>query len=1092
MKSFINFIVFIVLWLFLANSIFGQSVYSRCPDYQIDIRKTGNQSTVSQGGLKHIADCNTTFGYSIGKNGSTRMRGIYQWDISEIPDGSTINSITLEFSYEVYYYDECNLEYFNVGLDITLPNLDLDELYDSTNYTQTGIGYGFGSQFTNHIVSTTFTGQQDPFIKAFKNSLAEGFFTLGVAWRYDGPNAGDAQWTVYPTINTITVDYTLPNQPVTIDQRLSTGQQVGVLRKWEGNQFSDPPFNPGTQFNFPVTSLQTILGDQTIISNQKYNNWNELPDVTNFHKFTINSGTTLLLSNFNPIYSGITIKNSLEGTTADGGSVQFADPWFIDYPDPQFGNTRRNRGMNDAVWRTRPSPFNPNYNDPYEYGQAYQGVFLEQDPNFLPDIPNYSVGSVEGQTISVHNQDRKFYHYKWDGTDVSFQNPNAVQTGVVFHTVNSVATDVLKGNLMSDDQNGISSSSQRKMVRTDNGIYHVVYESMGNVWYTYSLTANFQGDWSEDEMVLPDAKNPSLDYEGNTIKIVCEIHYSGDAQIWLLTYEPQSNGGYENTEVEVVTTYPDSYFGNAKPVISYTNDAIFIAYRKNTTEGIKQRTKFNNNGWYWDSEATIPGTGQYSSDPSIAGNNTEVHIVFAKPGKIMYEMAYMQGYNWLFAYLSDISNGSGFKTNKYPSISFSHNQHLYAIISWLGIYDAAMQKRSAKQQGGITPFRRYAAVTKVGSGSYWGSFNNFGDNVEYTNNNSINSDPGSIISWSEQNGQYSKFVKRLGSGTYDAVQPLSTNGIQPFVSNGSSFQDIKAMVFNTSTSAPYLLNKCTNDFSLQSLAKSNEDETIDLSYGRSGVIEKEGIEFLFNVGDILVDGEAVKFVVRADTLPVNTIEELNSAVVTEPFYLNQQTELIFSNYYYVVNPDWADSLLSNDFSVNFKCELVKASTNEIVGTFDNITYNKTNVEEYDNPGFLVDCSGIEQGNYYFRLTTTLNDEANLYLTDIQRDNYLLQKGNLIGRTFKGEPIPQVYALEQNYPNPFNPSTTIRYQLPQDGFVTLKIYDILGREVTTLVNEEKTKGRYEVNFNASSLASGVYLYRIKVNDYVAVKKMLMLK
>jgi len=194
----------------------------------------------------------------------------------------------------------------------------------------------------------------------------------------------------------------------------------------------------------------------------------------------------------------------------------------------------------------------------------------------------------------------------------------------------------------------------------------------------------------------------------------------------------------------------------------------------------------------------------------------------------------------------------------------------------------------------------------------------------------------------------------------------------------------------------------------------------------------------------------------------------------------------------VVNPEWADSLLPNDFSVNFKCELVKASTNETVGTFDNITYNKTNVEEYDNPGFLVDCSGIEQGNYYFRLTTTLNDEANLYLTDIQRDDYLLQKGNLIGRTFKGAPIPQVYSLEQNYPNPFNPSTTIRYQLPQDGLVTLKIYDILGREVTTLVNEEKTKGRYEINFNASNLASGVYLYRIKVNDYVAIKKMILLK
>lgn len=71
-------------------------------------------------------------------------------------------------------------------------------------------------------------------------------------------------------------------------------------------------------------------------------------------------------------------------------------------------------------------------------------------------------------------------------------------------------------------------------------------------------------------------------------------------------------------------------------------------------------------------------------------------------------------------------------------------------------------------------------------------------------------------------------------------------------------------------------------------------------------------------------------------------------------------------------------------------------------------------------------------------------------------------------------------------------TNLKYQIPQNGFVTLKVYDILGKEVATLVNVEKTSGRYEVNFNASSLASGVYLYRLNVNDYVNVKKMLLLK
>ena len=85
-----------------------------------------------------------------------------------------------------------------------------------------------------------------------------------------------------------------------------------------------------------------------------------------------------------------------------------------------------------------------------------------------------------------------------------------------------------------------------------------------------------------------------------------------------------------------------------------------------------------------------------------------------------------------------------------------------------------------------------------------------------------------------------------------------------------------------------------------------------------------------------------------------------------------------------------------------------------------------------------------------------------------------------------------FHLFQNYPNPFNPTTTINYQLPQTGYVTLKVYDMLGREVTTLVNEEKYKGSYSVNFDASKLASGVYIYRIKIKDYMSSKKMLFLK
>jgi len=85
-----------------------------------------------------------------------------------------------------------------------------------------------------------------------------------------------------------------------------------------------------------------------------------------------------------------------------------------------------------------------------------------------------------------------------------------------------------------------------------------------------------------------------------------------------------------------------------------------------------------------------------------------------------------------------------------------------------------------------------------------------------------------------------------------------------------------------------------------------------------------------------------------------------------------------------------------------------------------------------------------------------------------------------------------YELEQNYPNPFNPVTTIHYQLPADGMVTIKVYDIIGREVKTLVNDFKTKGRYEINFDASGLSSGIYIYQIISGSYKALRKMLLTK
>lgn len=92
----------------------------------------------------------------------------------------------------------------------------------------------------------------------------------------------------------------------------------------------------------------------------------------------------------------------------------------------------------------------------------------------------------------------------------------------------------------------------------------------------------------------------------------------------------------------------------------------------------------------------------------------------------------------------------------------------------------------------------------------------------------------------------------------------------------------------------------------------------------------------------------------------------------------------------------------------------------------------------------------------------------------------------------GGTVPSDYSLDQNYPNPFNPSTQITYQIPNNGMVTLKVYDLLGREVAELINENQNVGTYKVNFNAGNLASGTYIYELKAGNFSMSRKMLLLK
>ncbi|RPI63015.1 MAG: T9SS C-terminal target domain-containing protein [Ignavibacteriales bacterium] len=172
----------------------------------------------------------------------------------------------------------------------------------------------------------------------------------------------------------------------------------------------------------------------------------------------------------------------------------------------------------------------------------------------------------------------------------------------------------------------------------------------------------------------------------------------------------------------------------------------------------------------------------------------------------------------------------------------------------------------------------------------------------------------------------------------------------------------------------------------------------------------------------------------------------------------------------------------------------------------NVSLSWTTATELNNRGFSVQRKvenkwqdvGFVEGN---GTTTEINSYS--YIDDISsiesfgKIYYRLKQIDYDGSFSMSSEVlvmmtPAEYKLSQNYPNPFNPVTRINFQLPYASNVTLKIYDVVGSEVATLVNEIKAAGNYNFDFNASSLASGVYYYKLQAGDFVQNKKMILMK
>jgi hypothetical protein len=196
-------------------------------------------------------------------------------------------------------------------------------------------------------------------------------------------------------------------------------------------------------------------------------------------------------------------------------------------------------------------------------------------------------------------------------------------------------------------------------------------------------------------------------------------------------------------------------------------------------------------------------------------------------------------------------------------------------------------------------------------------------------------------------------------------------------------------------------------------------------------------------------------------------------------YAVTTTELISSNYY-----DGSRGAVLNNLHI--KVGLDEKETLQKLASIDSLKYKLENHYHVYLTG-----KGVGHNNTEANTTLSIFEEGNNGGTGLPVF-YNHQQITVPDETDAIQQLPEDFLIMQNYPNPFNPSTKISFALPQQEFVTIKVFDILGRQVDILINELKSAGYYEINYNAEKLPSGTYFYEIRAGDFVETRKMILMK
>ena len=264
----------------------------------------------------------------------------------------------------------------------------------------------------------------------------------------------------------------------------------------------------------------------------------------------------------------------------------------------------------------------------------------------------------------------------------------------------------------------------------------------------------------------------------------------------------------------------------------------------------------------------------------------------------------------------------------------------------------------------------------------------------------------------------------------------------------------------------------------------------------------------FKISNQNFNPAAVKIFQAANHYYLGDYQGIAGRNITFPFYTGQNNTLQDFTAYL---PDYGISFNKTIDSINPTSTSVVRMRNPVMGPYSGQVTYTTNISPSPAPGTLTPTfspsnvrtfTGVSD-SVLINTTSTANVPQGLYTVTVtgtetggprvHTRSYQIRIGNFVGIQQTNTEVPQVYSLQQNYPNPFNPVTNIKFGLPKGSFVTLKIYDMLGKEVASLINNTNlAAGNYTYDFNAVNVPSGIYFYKLSAGEFSDVKKMTLIK